>query len=61
MDKYDDHPSIYYTGNIYRCFRNFKRGNKSDHGKGDNQFNNILEHEVKTVIYQVVKVVFSNV
>ena len=23
LDKYDDHPSIYYTGNIYRYFRNY--------------------------------------
>ena len=29
LDKYDDHPSIYYTGNIYRYFRNFKRVNRS--------------------------------
>ena len=25
LDKHDDHPSIYYTGNIYRFFRAFKR------------------------------------
>ena len=25
LDKYHDHPSIYYTGNIYRYFKNFKR------------------------------------
>ena len=24
LDKYDDHPSIYYTGNIYRYFKNYK-------------------------------------
>ena len=29
LDKYNDHPSIYYTGNIYRYFRNFKRVNRS--------------------------------
>ena len=45
LDKYDDHPSIYYTGNIYRYFRNFKRVNRSEHGKGANEFNNILEYE----------------
>ena len=45
LDKYDDHPSIYYTGNIYRYFRNFKRVNRSEHGRGANEFNNILEYE----------------
>ena len=25
IDKYDDHPSIYHTGNIFRYFRNFKQ------------------------------------
>ena len=44
-DKYDDHPSIYYTGNIYRYFRNFKRVNRSDHGRGANEFNDIEEYE----------------
>ena len=45
LDKYDDHPSIYYTGKIYRYFRNFKRVNRSDHGRGANEFNNNLECE----------------
>ena len=43
FDKYDDHPSIYYTGDIYRYFRNFKRANRSEHGRGANEFNNIEE------------------
>ena len=43
LDKYDDHPSIYYTGNIYRYFRNFKRVTRSEHGRGANEFNNIQE------------------
>ena len=47
LDKYDDHPSIYYTGNIYRYFRNFKRVKRSDHGRGANEFNNIEEYEGK--------------
>ena len=47
LDKYDDHPSIYYTGNIYRYFRNFKRVNRSEHGRGANEFNNIEEYEGK--------------
>ena len=42
LDKYDDHPSIYYTGNIHRYFRNFKRVN---HGRGANEFNDIEEYE----------------
>ena len=45
LDKYDDHPSIYYTGNIYRYFKNFKRVKRSEHGRGANEFNNILEYE----------------
>ena len=45
LDKYEDHPSIYYTGNIYRYFRNYKRVNRSEHGRRANEFNNILEHE----------------
>ena len=45
LDKYDDHPSVYYTGNIYRYFKNYKRITRSDHGRGANEFNNILEYE----------------
>ena len=45
LDKYDDHPSIFYTGNIYRCFKNFKRVNRSEHGRGANEFNNFLEYK----------------
>ena len=47
LDKYDDHPFIYYTGNIYRYFRNFKWVNRSNHGRGANEFNNIEEYEGK--------------
>ena len=47
LDKHDDHPSICYTGNTYRSFKNFKRGNRSDHGGGANEFNNFLEHEIE--------------
>ena len=45
LNKYDDHPSIYYTGNIYRYFRNFKRVNRSEHGRGADEFNDIAEYE----------------
>ena len=45
LDKYDDHPSIYYTGNIYGYFRNFKRVTRSEHGRGANEFKNIQEYE----------------
>ena len=44
FDKYDDHISIYYTGNIYRYFRNYKRIYRSEHGRGANEFNNIEEY-----------------
>ena len=43
LDKY--HPSIYYTGNMYRYFRNFKRVNRSEHGRGADEFNDIEEYE----------------
>ena len=45
LDKYDNHPSIYYTGNIYRYFKNYKRINRSEHGRGANEFNNIQEYK----------------
>ena len=45
LDKFVNHPSIYYTGKIYRYFRNFKRVNRSEHGRGVNEFHNILEYE----------------
>ena len=45
LDKYDDHPFIYYTGNIYRYFKNYKKVNRSDYGGGANEFNNIEEYE----------------
>ena len=45
LDKYDDHPSVYYTGNIYRYFKNFKRVTRSEHGRRVNEFNNNLEYE----------------
>ena len=45
LDKYDVHPSIYYTGKIYRYIRNFKRVSRSEHRRGANEFNNILEYE----------------
>ena len=44
LDQYDDHPSIYYTGNIYRYFKNYKRINRSEHGRGADEFNNIEEY-----------------
>ena len=45
LEKHDDHPSIYYTGIIYRYFINFKRVTRSDHGRSANEFNKILEYE----------------
>ena len=45
LDKCDHHPSIYYTGNIYRYFRNFKRVTRSEHGRGANEFNDIQEYD----------------
>ena len=45
LDKFDDHPSIYYTGNIYRHFKNYKKVNRSNHGRGADEFNDILEYQ----------------
>ena len=47
LDKYVDHPSIYYTGKVYSYFRSFKRVNRSEHGTGASELNNILEYEGK--------------
>ena len=44
-DRYDDHPSVFYTGNIHRNFENFKRVNRSEHGRGPNEFIKFLEYE----------------
>ena len=44
LDKYDDHP-IYYTGNIYRYFKSYKKVNRSNHGRGVDEFNNFLEYQ----------------
>ena len=45
MDKNNDHFFIYYTGNISWYFRNFKQVNMSEHGRGANEFNCVLEYE----------------
>ena len=45
LDKYDDHPSIYYTENNNRFFRILKRLNKFEHGREANEFNIISENE----------------
>ena len=45
LNKYDDHPGMYYTGNNYRYFRNFQRVNRSEHGRGSNQFNKLQEYK----------------
>ena len=45
LDKYDDHPSIYYTGHFYRVFRIFKRVLRPERGRGADELNNILEYE----------------
>ena len=61
LDKYDDHPSIYYTGNIYRYFKNFKR--VKDLNTEEELMNFIIfqNMKVKTVISLVETDAFSNV
>ena len=49
LDKYDDHPSIYYTGKIYR--QNFKQVTRLDHGRRANEFNKIQEYKRKKLLY----------
>ena len=44
-DKYDDHRSAYITGNMYRYFRKFNRGKRSEHDRSADEFNNILGGE----------------
>ena len=53
LDRYDDHPSIYNTGDICRYFRNFKPVNRSEHGRSANIKRFYWKMEHKTVIYQV--------
>ena len=45
LDKYDDHPSIYYKSKIYKYFRNCNRVNRSKRGRSPNEINNISEYE----------------
>ena len=45
LDNCDYHPSIYYTGIIYRFFKSFKQVNRSEHERGTNKNNKILEYE----------------
>ena len=45
LEKYDDHPSKFYTGEIYRYFRNFKRINMSERGRRADEFRIILENK----------------
>ena len=54
IDKNDDLPSIYSTGNSYKFFRNFKWVKRSEHGRGA-EFWNL---RVETVIYLVAMQVF---
>ena len=45
LDKFDNHPSISYTGIIHGYFRNFKRVNRSENRRGAKEFISISEHE----------------
>ena len=47
LAKYEDHPSIYYRGHIYRFYIIFKRVNRSEKGRGADEFNNYLQNEGK--------------
>ena len=44
IDRYDDCPKKFYTGDIFRCFRTFRRDSRARHGRGSDEFNNNLEY-----------------
>ena len=45
LDKYDDVPNIYFTGDLYVHYRNFIEVKRSDYGKGATEFLNIVEYK----------------
>ena len=45
FDKFNNLPSIQYTRDNWRYFRKFKQVIRSEHGRGANDFNNVLEYE----------------
>ena len=45
LDKYDDIPNVFFTGDIYIHYRNFKEVKRSDYGKGANEFFDIVEYK----------------
>ena len=61
FDKYDDHPSLYYTGNVYRFLKNFKRVNRAELGGRADECNKILKYEGKKQLYTRLKCMLSKV
>ena len=63
IDKFEDHPSVYYTGDIYRCFSKCKRVSRSHDGRKVDEFMIWLFQNMKgqTAVYQVELLVFKNV
>ena len=47
LDKHEDPPSIFYTGKVYGLFGTFEQDDRSEYGRGANEFNNVLETEGK--------------
>ena len=45
LEKYDNQPCIYYTGNGSRYFRSFKIVKRAEHDAGADEFTNNWEHE----------------
>ena len=45
LDKYDDPPTISFTGDLYVHYRNFEGVKRSDYGKGANEFHDIVEYK----------------
>ena len=60
LDIFDDHPSQYYTGKNHRRFRNFKRVNRSEHGRSAISLKLFWNLRVKTVKYRMKMHVFSS-
>ena len=45
--KYNDEPGIYYTGNTYRYFRNFKLVKRSEYCRGANELSIVLKYKAE--------------
>ena len=47
LNQYDGRPSIIFTCNVFRYFKNSRRVNRAENGQRTDKFNSILEYEVE--------------